>query len=52
METAVLALFAASLAACLASGLSILWALLLGFILFFACGGTPRGICSSWRGTA
>lgn len=38
METAVLALFAASLAACLASGLSILWALLLGFILFFACG--------------
>lgn len=38
METAVLALFAASLAACLVSGLSILWALLLGFILFFACG--------------
>ena len=38
METAVLALFAASLAACLASGLSILWALLLGFILFFTCG--------------
>lgn len=37
METAVLALFAASLAACLASGLSILWALLLGFILFFTC---------------